>query len=148
MALKRLALAAVDEAIKPCSPLLRGDGPETGGHQCRRGSYLPLAVPSYGAMALKQYPMPRQFVHVPLAVPSYGAMALKPVRPGLSDRHAQLAVPSYGAMALKLANNTSSVTMKVACSPLLRGDGPETRGWPDARRTRHNLQSPPTGRWP
>ncbi len=38
----------------------------------------------------------------PLAVPSYGAMALKLcARVGESDDTCGLAVPSYGAMALK-----------------------------------------------
>ncbi len=37
----------------PCSPLLRGDGPETCSRHGTRSSSLQLAVPSYGAMALK-----------------------------------------------------------------------------------------------
>jgi len=63
-----------------------------------------LAVPSYGAMALK-----RVYPHwsdgtFPLAVPSYGAMALKPQSTRWTRKEsASLAVPSYGAMALKLS---------------------------------------------
>ncbi len=39
---------------------------------------IDLAVPSYGAMALKQVMMVLPgLIHICLAVPSYGAMALK-----------------------------------------------------------------------
>src|SRR6266849_2231566 len=83
----------------PCSPLLRGDGPET---RCWRRVPDPvpdLAVPSYGAMALKLCSDHQRSAARALAVPSYGAMALKPA--ATAHAPATLAVPSYGAMALK-----------------------------------------------
>ncbi len=63
-----------------------------------------------------------------LAVPSYGAMALKPQQhfPQLGPS-TSLAVPSYGAMALKLSLQVNNEFAFASCSPLLRGDGPETR---------------------
>ncbi len=85
-----------------------------------------LAVPSYGAMALKP---PRQLYRLPpskLAVPSYGAMALKHFLVGWSRSEANLAVPSYGAMALKHQDENGEQHERCTCSPLLRGDGPET----------------------
>ena len=61
-----------------------------------------LAVPSYGAMALK-LPGLLEYEHEQrLAVPSYGAMALKRMCTRCLFRYFNLAVPSYGAMALKL----------------------------------------------
>src|SRR6266852_5260169 len=88
-----------------------------------------LAVPSYGAMALKHS---QQRVAVVaskgLAVPSYGAMALKqPSGITLVLRPRGLAVPSYGAMALKPQRKSiARGSAWHSCSPLLRGDGPET----------------------
>src|SRR6266849_7011543 len=117
-----------------------------------------LAVPSYGAMALKRDTRVVPFIGVQLAVPSYGAMALKPPSIGSSSSTTALAVPSYGAMALKhrlrairlaayqalavpsygamaLKHEFSNVVSftSPACSPLLRGDGPETKvqTWPN-----------------
>src|SRR5713226_6432319 len=132
-----------------CSPLLRGDGPETARPAQSCKALCGLAVPSYGAMALKLQVDVNGVSGRTLAVPSYGAMALKPwvepgqhkLRPTCSpllrgdgpetwkldvwhDLLDDLAVPSYGAMALK---------------PLAPANGGEL-GW--------NLQSPPTGRWP
>ncbi len=53
-------------------------------------------------MALKRvYDRPSN-LEMPLAVPSYGAMALKLATQEASRRLRHLAVPSYGAMALKL----------------------------------------------
>ncbi len=66
----------------------------------QRSAARALAVPSYGAMALKQrLPSPAAMRPPTLAVPSYGAMALKPA--ATAHAPATLAVPSYGAMALK-----------------------------------------------
>jgi len=61
-----------------------------------------------------------------LAVPSYGAMALKRRCDAASQAAASLAVPSYGAMALKPSMMRKRTASKFTCSPLLRGDGPET----------------------
>ncbi len=62
---------------RPCSPLLRGDGPETSAFLDGAANATNLAVPSYGAMALKLRFCPGIGVYLNLAVPSYGAMALK-----------------------------------------------------------------------
>jgi len=60
-----------------------------------------LAVPSYGAMALKHAVTAGRSNNLGLAVPSYGAMALKHGRENRNENWSHLAVPSYGAMALK-----------------------------------------------
>ena len=83
-----------------------------------------LAVPSYGAMALKRNAHPQKHTNHALAVPSYGAMALKPLVSNVLYLPLTLAVPSYGAMALK-----HHTLLPTALSRL-------------------TLQSPPTGRWP
>ncbi len=100
-------------------------------------------------------------------------MALKP-RAGREsgDESENLAVPSYGAMALKRRHKSRDQAKQDTCSPLLRGDGPETKAkaWTptqgpacspllrgDGPETLTSalllllalaLQSPPTGRWP
>ncbi len=61
-----------------------------------------------------------------LAVPSYGAMALKRSVDALASIRPVLAVPSYGAMALKHTAGDRDAATTATCSPLLRGDGPET----------------------
>ncbi len=61
-----------------------------------------------------------------LAVPSYGAMALKRQWGVAPQSERRLAVPSYGAMALKPGHVRPAKIVKTSCSPLLRGDGPET----------------------
>ncbi len=78
MALKlcRVFLAGL-VIISSCSPLLRGDGPETWASCCVVCAWLRLAVPSYGAMALKHVTANAEQYRETLAVPSYGAMALK-----------------------------------------------------------------------
>src|SRR6266849_3646383 len=53
-------------------------------------------------------------------------MALKPKPKRGRPRKAQLAVPSYGAMALKPREKNDERNWIHSCSPLLRGDGPET----------------------
>src|SRR6266852_5021585 len=132
----------------PCSPLLRGDGPET---RCWRRVPDPvpdLAGPSYGAMALKLCSDHQRSAARALAVPSYGAMALKQRLPSpAAMRPPTLAAPSYGAMALKLPRCTVRPMISITCSPLLRGDGPETRDERAVDQRITNLQSPPTGRW-
>ncbi len=47
---------------------------------------------------------------------------------------AALAVPSYGAMALKPATDEQYREWQLSCSPLLRGDGPETIPFGQAAR--------------
>ena len=108
-----------------CSPLLRGDGPETGSLIAGSTNTCNLAVPSYGAMALKPHKSCKRALEA-----------------------AGLAVPSYGAMALKRAIARQHARDKISCSPLLRGDGPETVCSHQGQALLLNLQSPPTGRWP
>ncbi len=52
-------------------------------------------------MALKPYHVRTNFCFLCLAVPSYGAMALKRLLYAACCSGKNLAVPSYGAMALK-----------------------------------------------
>ncbi len=106
---------------RSCSPLLRGDGPET---THRYTTPIHLAVPSYGAMALKHHGQLRPHNRPGLAVPSYGAMALKHHGQLRPHNRPGLAVPSYGAMALKPPMVIDTIEVGFV------------------------LQSPPTGRWP
>src|SRR5713226_2578652 len=99
-------------------------------------------------MALKRRPGVQAHRSLALAVPSYGAMALKREHIGYQAAGEVLAVPSYGAMALKQRAYNYARGAKATCSPLLRGDGPET-GMPlPPYGNAGHLQSPPTGRWP
>src|SRR5712692_10207366 len=109
-----------------CSPLLRGDGPETG-------------VPRAGGRAVTV-----------LAVPSYGAMALKP------EKHGTPAAAAKPTCSPLLRGDGPETSCRLPgqrwgvrpCSPPLRGDGPETPALHPCKRNSPALQSPPTGRWP
>ncbi len=86
-----------------CSPLLRGDGPETGVPRVGGRAVTLLAVPSYGAMALKQLRKLRALLPRSACSPLLrGDGPETRLAPGEDPRARNLAVPSYGAMALKL----------------------------------------------
>ena len=108
-----------------------------------------LAVPSYGAMALKRIYCPCSSLTDGLAVPSYGAMALKPRVPHpLAPSQVPLAVPSYGAMALKPPSVAPGAQTWTLAVPSYGAMALKPRDAEDDRTDIDNLQSPPTGRWP
>src|SRR6266849_6690781 len=115
--------SGVTEGASACSPLLRGDGPETIDEYLERHKEESLAVPSYGAMALKQY-------HHHAGVRRQGSCS--PLLRGDGPE-------TRGCCGVR--------SLPLACSPLLRGDGPETTRTSRSARSCLHLQSPPTGRW-
>src|SRR5436305_714120 len=100
-----------------------------------------LAVPSDGATALKQMGFKLRLVCRHLAVPSDGATALKHLGFELRLVCLQLAVPSDGATALKPAGSRALSDWRSPCSPLRRGNGPETQVG-DGLRWQHSTCSP------
>ena len=89
---------------------------------------MALAVPSFGASAVKACAARARCGRRRLAVPSFGASAVKEPSSPRSPRVATpLAVPSFGASAVKVSLTASDLTSISPCSPLIRGERCEGR---------------------